>query len=937
MNRELFVEVEEAYNEVAGLPPEARTKLLYTVYRERPDVRQEVETLLKYKDAAQQICQSTVVMTVAELFAEGETELFGKIIGDRYRIRESLGSGGMAEVYLADHIALETPFALKRPKSELRLDPEFRRSFLEEARRAVMLKHENVARVHDVIEVGDDMFVVMEYIEGETLERRIQNLGRPFTIDEFLPIAIQCASALVAAHEKRIVHLDVKPANIMLTPAGQVKVCDFGVARRLSSEKLDGTTMVSDSRWVLAGTPAYMAPEVILSSSFDERADLFSLGTVFYEMLSGHNPFHAETTIATTAKVVSHDPPAISETHPDFDPRLERIVRRMMAKEPDERYASAVELVEDLTALRRARSRFQDISRTVREALTESKWMKVAAAVVLLSLIGAPVAWTYRDRLQQSLGIAPIAVQKNLVALRFRAIGTGSDIQAYADGLAETLNSKLTQLTQGSEWRVAPTRLVQEQGVKTPEAARKELGANLVLDGSLEFAGNTVRINLNLIDTATNKARAQTVDGEVSDPLGAQDRVVSRLVDMLGLELKAGKDRTKSPYEDQPEAMRYYNLGRGYLLNYQQPENIESAIDVFQSAIAAYPQFALAYAGLGEAYWYKFRTQFDKGQLDSSRSACERSLTYDSQLPEAHICLGNFYNSKGQHNLALEQFQQARSGPDFDVLTGLAEAYEGLRSYDLAEKHLRQAVDRNKFNWIAYGRLGSFYLRRSRCSEAEDLWTQALRRSPENPRAMFSLGAIYLTCGKPEDAVKVLERSITLRETLAAYSNLGMAYLRMGQIEKALSKFQHAVEMGQDYRAIGNLARAYYFSPGRKAEAIDAYNRAIRLGSKQLEINPRNADAHALLALYHSMLLQKEPALHHLEAALDWDPDYWHYLEYAAIIHNQFKDRDKTFEYLEKALARGFSTLEMRSEMEFSNLYPLPKFQALLQTYQNRQ
>jgi tetratricopeptide (TPR) repeat protein/tRNA A-37 threonylcarbamoyl transferase component Bud32 len=937
MSEDFWVDVEEAYNQAAELPPNARTTFLDKAYRDRADIRREVESLLEHQEVAQQLRQSTVMMAAAEMFGDDEKGLIGQIIADKYLIREFLGAGGMAEVYLADHIALQMPFALKRPRPVLRLDPEFRKRFLDEARRAVILKHENVTRVHDVIDADDDMFVVMEYIEGDTLERRIQDLARPFTIDEFLPIAVQCGAALVAAHEKRIAHLDVKPANIMLTPAGQVKFCDFGVARRLSSDTTTTTTALSNSRWVLAGTPAYMAPEVILSSPFDERADLFSLGTVFYEMLTGQNPFRADTAIATTAKVVSHNPEPISATRPGFDPRLERIVTRMMAKDPDQRYASAANFVEDLTSLSRARSRFQDLSRGFREAFAESRWMKVAAAVVLLCIAAMPPAIVYREPILQALGLAPIKLEKNLVPLQIRAIGTGENIHVYADGLTETVNSKLTQLTQGSEWRVAPTALVRDQGVTTPEAARKELAADLVFEGSMEVAGDAVRVNVKLIDMATSKSQSRTFDGLMSDPFGVQDKAVSKLVDMLGLELKTSADRTIADYQTwPPKAKEYYILGRGYLLHYEQPENVESAIDVFHQAIDEYPRFALAYAGLGQAHWYKFRVQFDKGQLDEASSACERSAMFDSKLPEAHICLGNIYNSKGEHERALEQFQQARSGPEFDVLTGLAEAYEGLAIYDLAEEHLKQAVAQNRFNWIAYGRLGSFYSRRARFEAAEDLWRQAIERSKDNPRALSTLGAILLRMGKLQDAERVLERAITLRGTLAAYSNLGLTYLRMGQFEKSVANFQKAVEIGKDYRVAGNLARAYYFIPDKKADAIEMYKRAIELGNEELSVNRRNADVHILLARYHAMLLQTRPALDHLRAALDWDPDDWHYLEIAAIVHNQFNDPDTTLKYLEKALSRGFTTLEMRSEMEFSNLHQLPKFQALLQTNPSR-
>ena len=937
MSEDFWVEVEEAYSQAAELPPNARTTFLDNAFRDRSDIRREVESLLEHQEAGQQLRQSTVIMTAAEMFGDAEDDLIGKTIADKYLIREFLGAGGMAEVYLAEHIALEMSFALKRPRPVLRLDPEFRKRFLEEARRAVILKHENVTRVHDVIDADDDMFVVMEYIEGVTLESRLRELGRPFTIDEFLPIAIQCASALMAAHEKRIAHLDVKPANIMLTPAGTVKICDFGVARRLSSENSTTTTSLSSSRWALAGTPAYMAPEVILNSRFDERADLFSLGTVFYEMLTGRNPFLADTAIATTARVVTHNPEPISVSSPGFDPRLERIVTRLMDKDPDRRYASAADFIEDLTSLRRARSRFRDLSRGFREAFSESRWMKVAAAVLALMIASVPFAVIYRADIQQALGLAPIPIEKNLVPLRARVIGTSENIQAFADGFTEAISSRLAQLMQGSEWTVAPTALVREHGVETPEGAQNRLEADLVFEPTLEVVGDDVRANLNLIDMATNKLHSRTVEGQKSDPFELQDRAVSQLVAMLGIELKTRKDAMVADHQKAPpQSEEYYLIGSGFLREYDKLASIESAIDFFKRAINEYPRFAKAHAGLGQAYWYKFRAEFDKTQLDAASSACGQSALYDPKLPEANICLGNIYISKGQYETALEQFQKARTGPSFEVLTGLAEAYEGLENYKLAEDHFDLAVQQNPFNYLAYARLGSYYSRRSRFQEAEDLWRQVIKRSPDNPRALSNLGGILYRLEKFQEAVTVLERSITLRESLAAYSNLGMAYWRMGQNHKAIEKFQAALKIRHDYRVAGNLARAYYFMPGKRPDGLEMYKHAIQLGNEELAVNRRNADVHILLARYHAMLSQKEPAFEHLEEALRWDGSNWHYLEIAAIVHTQFNDSDMALKYLEKALSRGFSTLEMRSEAEFSNLHKLPKFQTLLQTNPRR-
>src|SRR5215468_6570931 len=251
MASDLWQEVQEAYADAAGLPQDERTPYLMEKYADRPDIRNEVESLLAQKHAAEQLGRSTLFAAAGVFGGTGgkDDEIIGSIIAGKYLVRECIGAGNMGEVYLADHLAFDMPFALKRPAPALRNDETFRRRLLDEARRAVVLKHENIARVYDIVESGEDMFVVMEYIDGETLRSRLQREGGRLPMGEFFPIAIQCASALAAAHDKRIVHLDVKPENIMIAQDGQLKICDFGVARKLASSNGADTTTASEGRW----------------------------------------------------------------------------------------------------------------------------------------------------------------------------------------------------------------------------------------------------------------------------------------------------------------------------------------------------------------------------------------------------------------------------------------------------------------------------------------------------------------------------------------------------------------------------------------------------------------------------------------------------------------------------------------------------------------
>ena len=257
---------------------------------------------------------------------QGVPDLTGTMVG-RFAVRARLGAGGMGEVYLADDTKLKRPVALKRMAPRLCADELYRQRFLKEAERASSLSDPRIAAIHDILEERNEVFLVMEYVEGVTLRQRLK--GR-LEVEEFLPVAVQCAEALAAAHEKAIVHHDIKPENIMVTPSGRVKILDFGIAKRMPMPKEGGITasLVTFSS-PLSGTPAYMAPEVLLEKEADARVDTFSLGVVFYEALSGRNPFRADTLVATIDRILHTDPESLAQVNPSVPPELAHIVARI--------------------------------------------------------------------------------------------------------------------------------------------------------------------------------------------------------------------------------------------------------------------------------------------------------------------------------------------------------------------------------------------------------------------------------------------------------------------------------------------------------------------------------------------------------------------------------------------------------------------------------
>src|SRR5216684_1503822 len=282
-------------------------------------------------------------MAVVQAQASNTTpdSLLGVVAG-RFLIKGRLGTGGMGEVYRAEDTKLKRQVALKRMASHLRGQPLYRERFLQEAERASRVSDPHVAALHDVFEENGEIFLVMEYVEGLDLRK---NLQRPVTLKQVMDIAVQCAQALVAAHEHGIVHCDIKPENIMLTSTGQVKILDFGVAKHLPRSDQSSTV---DRAGTFAGTPAYMSPEVLLEQAPDGRADVFSLGVVFYEVLTGQHPFMASSFVATTDRIRRETPASVRIFNPSVSEDLETLVNKAMAKEAGQRYSSAQELLETL-------------------------------------------------------------------------------------------------------------------------------------------------------------------------------------------------------------------------------------------------------------------------------------------------------------------------------------------------------------------------------------------------------------------------------------------------------------------------------------------------------------------------------------------------------------------------------------------------------------
>ena len=852
-------------------------------------------------------------------------DLIGRQVG-RFAIHAMLGSGGMGEVYYADDTKLQRPVALKRMTRELAGHPEGRRRIVKEAQRASILVSEHIAGIYDILEEDHEVFLVMEYVEGITLRRRLQCNGR-LGVGTAVKVAVECAEALKIAHQNGVVHRDIKPENIMITPAGEAKILDFGLARRLAAVNHTSETASSTQTNVCSGTVGYMAPEVLLEHDLDARSDIFSLGVVLYEMLTGQHPFEAKKAIATADHILHDAPRRVGEIVHDVSEELDRIASRMLAKEPGDRYSNAAELLTDLNAVQ---------GKLSTPALLPPKRLRFKfhfafragiyfGLILVVMLLATPVVR------QLWMGKTGLPARKHVAVLPFRPAGEDAQARAFCQGLTETLTAKLVQLTARHPLQVVAPGDVREVAAASVGQARTELGVNLVIEGSFHQLGDKMRVTYNLVDARTSRVlRADAITAAASDPFSLEEQVVESAVRALDVELTNEERQALAAHgTNQPQAYDFYLRGRGYLQDYQKMENIDSAIGLFQRALQTDPKFALAYSGLGESYWQKYDITHERSWVAKALEACQQANVEG----EGSNCLGMVYNGTGKYEQAATEFQRTlqRDPTNDDAYRGLATSYERLRKPDDAEQTYRQAISVRPEYWAGYSWLGAFLYHQARYEEAAKAFAQATALAPDNARAYSNLGGTYLALGKYTTAIDVFEQSVKLSPTADGYSNLGMAYWYLHRFPEAGQACEQAVQLAPgNYLVWENLADSYYWQAERRLESLAGYHKAIALAEEQLRVNPQDATALSHLALYHAMLGEKAAAWSNLREALARAPNDAEVRFQAALVENQIGDAGRTLGWLRKALDAGESPVLVRDHPNLDNLHSKKQFQQLL-------
>lgn len=796
---------------------------------------------------------------------------------------------------------------------------------------ASALNHPNICTIYEVGEDSGEVFIAMEYVEGRPLSELIREGALP--LDTTLRFGQQLASALAHAHDRGVVHGDLKPLNIIVTPQGDAKILDFGLARRNDPSEFDRQTLETisaENRPGLGGTLPYMAPEQIDGSPASPRTDLWSLGVVLYEMASGTRPFCGENLYLLCTSILRNPPRPLP---PQVPGNLAAVIYRCLEKEPARRYQRAGEARAALETLTPSQESVTTPSQPETQPRPRRTLLTLLAAVMLaLLIVGGGLLFRERSRLRSGAGVVP---QKVVLGVLPPASRGDASQSAFENGLADTLNSRLGELSARHPLSVIPMSETVAKHATTVDAAREQFGVNLVLVLSVQRAADEVRVNYSLIDARTRQqTRGGTITAAASDPFALQDRVFESVAAAMELQLAPQEKQQSAAYGTaQPVAYDFYIEGRGYLQDYVVPEKVESAITLFQRALEKDPAYAAATAGLGEAYWRKYQLSHEKQWADAAIETCQKAAAAGPRLAAAHSCLGRAFNAQGQYQKAADEYRRTLElePTSDDAYDGLAIAYARMGRLEEAEQAHKQAISVRPNYWATYNWLGLFYMDHARYDEAAAMFSQVVSLAPDSFTGYYNLGGVRILQGRYADAIPLLERSLSIRPTADAQSNLATAYFQMRRYAESASTFEQAIKADpKNYIFWGNLGDAYYWAPGKRAEATAAYGTAIQLGTEALRLNPRDGQLLSYLATYHAMRGERRAALDNLEASLRLQPNNPNRMFDAGIIYQQLGETKRALDALEKAVSMGISPQVLRDTPNFDALRDNPRFVDLI-------
>jgi serine/threonine-protein kinase len=854
------------------------------------------------------------------------------MVGDvvsHYRITSRIGGGAMGVVYRAEDLRLDRPVALKFLPPDLTGDADATQRFLREAHAAASLDHPNICTVHEIDQADDGRhFIVMPFYEGETLKSVLAR--GPLGTAAALLFARQVAAGLTHAWRHGVVHRDIKPANLMITGDDEVKIVDFGLARLQGACKLTRTG-------ASVGTAAYMSPEQVQGADVGHATDIWALGVVFFEMLTGRLPFAGESEPALLYAIVHEKPALLSESGVEraVSAICDPILRGCLAKDAGTRYASAADLQRDLDqALRLVSAPPRLRTRIAGPRAAPATWPLAVAAtlLVVMAAFSSPVRDSVRRLL--SLGGGP---SRGAAVLPFEVAGGDGDARVFADGLTCLLADRLAELARDdrSFW-VVPQRHMTGYEVEGSDRARLLLGVDRTVGGSLRFEGDRIALNLVGYDAGRREQTSRDLTDNLANLETWQQRVPLLAAEVLGVAAPAGELR---PFPHGcttvPAAFVALLHGYGHLFPSRGTPDPAKAADDFRLAVAQDSSFACAWTGLGRALW------LGGGGTDSlvaaqATTCLRRAAELDSLLSWPWIVLGEIQTRWGEPDAAIRSLEHAL---DLDprqewALDRLAAVQYQKGDQAASEAAFRRAVDVQPGSTGALLRLGSFYYFEAQYRDAVGCYRRVVALTPNNHLGYNHLAAALFELEQYADATATFERSLALSPSYEAYTGLGGLYFYRHRFGDAIGMYRRALSIDQDqYFIWGQLAESYYWAPALRDSSAAAYAEAIRLATGMLTRYPDDAYTIADLATFHARLgdaAQADTYLSRLEQQHDLNPEA---MFAAADANEQLGHRQEALDWLERACTTGLSLAKIEFYPGLRELRSTPRYRAIMAKY----
>ncbi len=867
----------------------------------------------------------------------------GVVFGGRYEILSVLGQGGMGAVYQARDRELDRLIALKVIRPELATDPAILQRFKQELILARNITHKNVVRIYDLGEADGIRFITMEYVDGEDMRTMLRQHGK-FSTQEAIPMIEQVCRALDAAHSEGVIHRDLKPQNIMSDKQGRVVVMDFGLARSLGDSGMTQTGAI-------VGTMEYMSPEQALGSQLDQRSDIFSVGLIFYELLTGKSPYHADTAIASLMRRTREVAKPASDVENSVPRSLSAIVSRCLEREPANRYHSVVELLQQLDAWEANPNISPDaLSKMILHPIIHpsrfnldlpgKRWMWLAGAVLVIAMaafVGRTLLSRPGTRTQDvARGIPALSQGKYVAILPLKIVGDQKALGYVGDGVQEALTAKLFQL---KEVHLAASSTVEKVAAKDlplPKLAH-ELGVNLVLQGMVQGSNDKLSVILNLYDAATgNRLWSQEFSGIPQDLLTLEDQIYGNVVTALALKPSNEElARTGAHPTENAKAYDLYLQGRNVLRNSHNTAEMRQAGSLFEQAIDKDSNFALAYAGLADASLRLYGESKESIWAQKAALAAQQAERLSSSLPEVHLSLGSVYSTTGKNAQAITELKRALElAPNSDeAYRLLGDAYRANGQSEEAIAAYQKAVSVNAYFWMNHNSLGQALAETGDTAKALLSFQKVIELASDSPIGYENIGSVYYKEGKWSEAIPHFQKALSVGPDSITYSNLGTAYFFLKNYDEAVKMFEKATAMTPSNEVLfGNLGDAYRWS-GHSEQAAAAYDKAISLCFQQLQVNPRSADTMGDLALYYARKGDARNGLQYIQQARSIKPQDIQLMYSEALVKALVGKPEDAVKALKLALEKGYSAQEAWNDPELQKLQALPQFAQLVKEF----